>query len=358
MAISKFGIGLLIAASPALALAQSAIQYQQGDDNQAHLQQLGGIGSISQQYQDGTGNLSRTTQAGDYNHAQVRQRSSFSEAVVTQDGNYNQLRIYQGGSDWTRENVGGSGWRAEVVQLGNANQVAMQQDDGFGSGAYLHQEGNRNIHQVRQTGYPNRLEISSIGDDNRVTVNQIDGFGTSRVAQLGNANQVSIEQRVFPYNGHIEVTQRGSANQASINQRASRFVQDGVVLEQVGSDNVMSVMQSHGSNGFRFVQNGNDNQLDGWQAGPALFVDGLSMGDRNRVDIVQVMHLADLQINQLGDDNVIETVQYDWHAKAAEIDQIGNFNHAVLSQTVGLSSDQIATITQHGNGNRATALQQ
>lgn len=357
MAISKLVLGLFVCAWPVVALAQSAIQYQRGDDNQVALRQSDGVGSVSQQYQQGTGNLARTTQAGDYNDAHVRQRASFSEAQVSQDGQYNQLRIYRGGSDWVVKE-GGSAWIAEVIQLGNANQVVVTQDQGFGSGAYLRQEGDRNVHQIRQDGYPNRLEATSIGDDNRVTVNQIDGFGTSRVSQLGNANQVSIEQWVFPYKGIIEVAQSGHANQAFVIQRASRFIERGVVLYQAGDSNRMSVMQSHGANGFSFAQHGNENQLNGWQAGPALFVDGHTTGNRNRVDITQVMHHADLRIDQLGDDNSIETVQYDLHTKAAEIDQIGSFNHAVLSQTSGFTSNQLATIVQRGNGNLAGVRQQ
>lgn len=357
MTISKLVVGLYIAACPVVALAQSAIQYQRGDDNQAEQQQLGGIGSISQQYQDGTANLARTTQTGDYNHAQVRQRSSFSEAVVTQDGDYNQTRIYQGGTDWPMRE-GGSDWTAEVVQLGNANQVALLQDEGFGSGAYLRQEGNRNVHQIRQDGYPNRLEASSIGDDNRVVVNQVDGFGISRVAQLGNANQVSIEQQAFSNRGAIEVTQQGIANQASIKQNAIWRSVGTLVLEQVGTSNSMTVDHNNGAYAFRFTQKGVGNRLDAVQSGPILSFDGHSTGNRNQVNVVQIYYDADLTISQIGDDNSIETEQYDLHTKAAAINQIGDFNHAVLSQTAGFTSNQVATITQHGNGNRATAVQQ
>jgi hypothetical protein len=358
MDISKFVAGLFITACPVFALAQSAIQYQRGDDNQVQLQQLGGIGSSSQQYQDGTGNLSRIAQSGDYNNAQVRQRSSFSEAVVTQDGHYNQARIYQGGSGWDRDSAGGSGWRAEVVQLGNANQVTLQQDQGFGSGAYLHQEGNRNVHQLRQDGYPNRLEARSIGDDNRVVVDQIGGFGSSRVAQMGNANQVSIRQQAFSNHGAIEVTQQGFANQATITQNAVWRSVGTLELEQIGSSNSMTVDHSNGANRFRFTQDGVGNRLDAVQSGPVLGFGGYSIGNRNQVDVLQIYYDADLTISQIGDDNVIQTEQYGLHRKSASIDQLGNVNQAILSQTAGFTSNQLATIIQHGTGNQATALQQ
>lgn len=357
MTISKLVVGLLITACPVITLAQSTIQYQRGDDNQAELEQLGGMGSVSQQYQDGAGNLSRTTQTGDYNNAQVRQRSSFSEAVIAQQGNYNQTRIYQGGTDWALKE-GGSDWTAEVVQLGNANLVALQQDEGFGSSAYLHQEGDRNVHEVRQDGYPNRLEASSIGNDNRVAVNQIDGFGISRVTQRGDANQVTIEQQAFSNRGAIEVAQQGSANQASITQNAIWRSVGTLVLEQVGTSNSMTVDHNNGAYAFRFSQEGIGNRLDAVQSGPILSFEGHSTGNRNQVSVVQIYYDADLTISQIGDDNSIETEQYDLHSKTASIEQIGNFNHAVLSQTVGFTSNQVATITQQGNGNRATALQQ
>lgn len=361
MAISKLVVGLFIAISPAAALAQSAIQYQRGDDNQAELQQLSGIGSISQQYQDGTGNLSRTTQTADYNNAQVRQRSSFSEAQVTQDGHYNQLRIYQGSGEWTFGHDGGRDWTAEVVQLGNANQVALQQDQGFGSGAYLHQEGNRNVHQVRQTGYPNRLEASSLGDDNRVVANQLGGFGTSRVAQVGNANQVSIEQWVFPNGGTIEVAQRGTANQANITQDAVWRPVGALVLEQIGSSNSMTVGHGSGADNFHFTQEGVGNSLNARQYGPIITFEGHSIGNRNQVNVVQLIHFADLTISQVGDDNFIDAEQSDMDTQMeiASIEQIGNANHALLRQVIPGSSyaDQVVTIVQHGNGNLASVSQ-
>ena len=356
MTISKLVVGLYIAACPVVALAQSAIQYQRGDDNQAELQQLGGIGSSSQQYQDGTGNLSRIAQTGDYNNAQVRQRSSFSEAVVTQDGSYNQTRIYQGGSDWNRDSAGGSRWRAEVVQLGSANQVTLQQDQGFGSGAYLHQEGNRNVHQIRQDGYPNRLEASSIGEDNRLVVDQIGGFGTSRVAQRGDANQVTIEQQAFSNNGAIEVTQQGFANQASITQSAVWRSVGTLELEQVGSSNSMTVDHNNGAYRFRFTQDGVGNRLDAVQSGPNFF-EGYSIGNRNQVDVVQIFYDADLRISQIGDDNSIETEQYAVYRQSASIDQLGDANQAILRQMDRFTSNQLATIIQQGNGNLATAVQ-
>lgn len=361
MAISTFGIGLLIATSPALALAQDAIQYQRGDDNQAELQQLAGIGSVSQQYQDGSDNLSQTTQTGDYNNAQVRQRSSFSEAQVTQDGHYNQLRIYQGSGDWRFGGNGGREWTAEVVQLGNANQVALQQEQGFGSGAYLHQEGNRNVHQVRQSGYPNRLEASSIGDDNRVVSNQPGGFGVSRVAQVGNANQLSIEQWVFPNNGTIEVAQQGFANQASITQNAIWRPVGTLVLAQVGSRNSMTVDHGSGADKFHFTQEGVGNSLYASQHGPVLNFEGHSIGNRNHVSVFQTFYFADLTISQIGDDNFIDAEQWDpdWQREIASIEQIGNANYALLRQVLPGDSyaDQIVTIIQHGSGNVASISQ-
>ena len=359
--MNKFTVAFCVAVCPALAVAQGAIQYQRGDDNQAELQQLGGIGNISQQYQDGTGNLSQITQTGDYNNAHVRQRSSFSEAQVTQYGHYNQLRIYQGASNWPFEGRSGSDWTAEVVQLGNANQVALQQDQGYGSVAYLHQEGNRNVHQVRQTGYPNSLETRSIGDDNRVTVNQRDGFATSRVAQLGNANQVSIDQWLFPYDGTVEVVQQGIANRADVIQRGSRRSVGDVVLKQDGSNNLMAVQQRDGHDRFQFTQAGSDNELDAWQAGVLLKVSGSSIGDGNRVAILQLYHFADLRVTQIGDDNLIDVSQNDlgWYQESASIEQIGNANQAMLSQATAdfIDTSQVATIVQHGDGNVASVSQ-
>jgi len=358
MFISRVVVSLCIATAPAFAVAQNtAVQYQLGTANQTWLQQDGGVGNLSLQFQHGPSNLSQTTQTGDYNQAHVRQRSSFSEAQVTQNGNYNQTRIYQGGTDWPMKE-GGSDWSAEVVQLGNANQVALQQDQGFGSRAYLHQEGDRNVHQVRQDGYPNRLEVSSAGDDNHVVVNQIDGFGISRVTQLGDAHQVSIEQWVFPNSGTVEIAQHGVANQASIRQKALWRPVGTLVLEQVGSSNLMAIYHGEGAYKFRFIQEGEGNRLDAVQSGPILSFEGHSTGNRNQVNVVQIYYDAELTISQIGDDNSIQTEQYDLHTKAAAINQIGDFNHAVLGQTAGFTSNQVATITQQGNGNRATALQQ
>lgn len=62
-------LGLCIAIFPPLALAQTAVLYQAGTDNQARLQQAGGAGNVSLQYQDGTANLSLVVQTGVANHA-------------------------------------------------------------------------------------------------------------------------------------------------------------------------------------------------------------------------------------------------------------------------------------------------
>ena len=108
-------------------------------------------------------------------------------------------------------------------------------------------------------------------------------------------------------------------------------------------------------------QRGDDNQAELQQLGgigniSQQYQDGT--GNRNQVNVVQIYYDAELTISQIGDDNSIQTEQYDLHTKAAAINQIGDFNHAVLGQTAGFTSNQVATITQQGNGNRATALQQ
>lgn len=344
-------LGLCIAIFPPLALAQTAVLYQAGTDNQARLQQAG-ADNVSLQYQDGTANLSLVVQAGIANHAHVRQRSSFSEAAVAQNGHYNQASVYQ-----MRMFPDDADQHSGIPQSGDANRANVVQEYRSNS-TDLRQEGDRNSSEIRQGWNDNMLVAVSTGNDNRLFVSQ-DGFANSRVEQGGNANQTSIEQHVYPYGGAVSISQQGVANLATVTQRgSSRYALGDVELEQNGSDNLMNIKQGDGFDSFRFVQYGSANELDARQSGRRLEVEGTSIGSRNRVTIDQRYDFAIVQISQTGADNVIDVKQYDLYHRSASITQAGSANQAILTQGGGSGAiERYATIVQHGSGNLANLSQ-
>lgn len=352
MSIVRFAISFCVAASPAAAIAQSAVQYQAGSDNEASLQQAGGAGNVSLQYQDGTANLSEVVQTGGQNDARISQESSFSEAALTQVGHYNRARIYQ-----MRILPDDSEQHANILQLGDANRVNVVQEY-RGNSTDLRQQGDRNRSEVRQRWNDNVLVAVTTGADNRLFVSQ-HGFVNSFVEQSGYANQISIEQNVYPYADAIRVIQLGVANRVDVTQRGSnRYVLGDVELEQIGSENLMTVAQSGGFDSFHFSQQGTANELDARQAGLQLEIQGGSTGDRNQVTIDQRYDFATLQISQNGDDNVIDVKQYDLYRRSASVAQVGFANQAILVQGWGSGAiERYATIRQSGSGNLASLSQ-
>jgi hypothetical protein len=352
MSIARFAISFCVAALPAVAIAQSAVQYQAGSDNEASLQQAGGVGNVSLQYQDGRANLSEVAQTGGHNDARIDQQSSFSEAAVSQVGQYNRARIHQ-----MRIFPDDAGQQANIHQSGDANRVSVVQEY-RSNDAKLRQQGDRNSFEVHQHWDSNVLVVDTTGSDNRLYVSQ-HGYGRSFVEQSGNANQTSIEQHVYPFAGTIRVSQLGVANRVDVTQRgSSRHALGDVELEQIGSDNLMSVEQSSSFDSFRFTQDGTANQLEARQWGRILHIDGSTIGNRNQVTIDQRYDFATLQISQHGDDNVIDVRQYDLDQRSASVAQVGDANQAILTQGWGSgASERYAAIVQHGSGNLASLSQ-
>jgi hypothetical protein len=144
----------------------SAQIVQDGNDNEATLNQQGSGAHEAQIAQDGDGNIAIADQFGDGQAA----------LVLVQQGDRNTLDMAQNQSDASSFSV------ATVSQTGNDNQILLTQD-GSDNQARLTQEGNNNLMTAAQTGNGNRLEWSQLGDGLSDVFVQQDGSQAMQITQ-------------------------------------------------------------------------------------------------------------------------------------------------------------------------------
>ena len=343
---------ILLGSLPGLALAQAvtsqAITTQNGSDNEAILEQRGGW-NLSNQLQQGEGHFSRVEQDGGRNSAQTSQLSLDNHVEVLQSGSANQVTVVQVSDSFY-------GHSASIVQLGAANVAELEQKEGNGSQATIHQQGSGNTHRVEQLYYANRVDSRSSGTDNLTEITQ-NGAASATTQQFGSNNRITIEQNVYPYGGGINVYQDGTSNEARVSQYGGRYDTGDVALRQVGSANDAQVVQWGGFSNLTFTQDGVGNELTARQSTRSGTIRGSSVGNDNRVNIDQSFDGPVLDITQNGWANEIDAVQHVGYGTAS-ISQIGDRNIAVLNQVPGYPLESTsAAIIQNGVGNSASITQ-
>ncbi|MFC3607926.1 hypothetical protein [Stutzerimonas tarimensis] len=347
----RLSVASILLATGSLALANdgSLVLNQTGENNEAVVQRLEGIGNHSSQAQVGNDNRSVLTQAGDDNVAETFQNGG-DLAELEQTGNGNLANIYQASTE--------QGHTASVVQSGNLNEVRLVQSDGFASSARLYQTGDSNFHSISQTYINNHLEATSIGDRNQIMAVQ-NGTGDATLRQTGNDNVIAVNQQVFPYGGTIAVTQQGDFNRASVAQTGGgRYAAGEVTLRQLGDGNQAYVNQAAGFNEVDWTQEGERNVLVAYQGTRGASIVGGSVGDNNRADISQVFDDMQLDLNQNGSLNYAQVTQEAYGAEAS-ISQFGVANQVHLHQSMGADAFVMhsAAIRQNGSGNSAQVTQ-
>ena len=134
---------------------------QDGNDNQASLDQDGAAAHRAQIAQNGDGNIAGAQQDGD----------GSTELAVVQDGNGNVANVLQ------REVSAGEQTKAAILQRGNDNRVLLAQN-GSDNDALLEQNGDGNSMNVTQLDSGNRIVWTQTGD----------GLSGADIIQSGGAN--------------------------------------------------------------------------------------------------------------------------------------------------------------------------
>jgi hypothetical protein len=322
----------------------SAVALQDGDSNQAFLDQRGTELAI------------QTSQQGTDNRVEVEQDGWDSRAEVSQAGESNVASVFQQPFDNGQLN-------AFIDQNGQGNESIVLQRDASISWTETSQTGQDNVARIEQHERMNSIAVTQIGERNITNASQDYGSG-AEILQTGNDNAVALNQSSSSYIS-TRIEQSGSFNEADVTQWAGgRFPGGYVDLYQQGEGNQAQVRSGDAWADVKFDQVGDANLLEVAQSTINGNVTGYSKGDFNVVDITQDGADTYVDIAQEGSDNMILVSQtggiyYYVTDDTGTISQTGTANFASLTQDhVGDDlGTNTASIMQNGVGNSATVTQ-
>lgn len=242
---------------------------QIGNQNLAYVEQIDGIVSVADIYQNGEGNSVDVTQQRTANHLGAEQIGDGNTALVEQFGNTtaylsqtgtaNAISLHQDGTsvgafasisqDGTGNEVNLSQHASQysagdvrLVQIGTDNIADVVENSGFGSFTFT-QDGTGNELTAQHGGRSTTIEGTSIGDFNRVDIQQSFDGSSLTIAQNGSYNEIDVDQT--GYYGVGDIQQTGTENYASLVQvgTSSSVSQETAVIMQNGSGNSAFVTQ-------------------------------------------------------------------------------------------------------------------
>lgn len=135
-------------------------------------------------------------------------------------------------------------------------------------GVFIAQVGTENRATVTQVAPVALARIDQDGDRNRATIVQrgaITAYADLR--QAGASNDATVAQSGSGGEAVILVTQIGSSNLIRSDQQSGRGAENGAVLLQAGTGNLMTLEQSGDDNLARLTQDGDNNQMTASQSG-------------------------------------------------------------------------------------------
>ncbi len=340
---------------------------QQGASSSSTLTQSGGVNTADiDQRGDGGHTVTATQMGGGGNSLTVDQTRKDNKLTATQDGKNNAAEVKQ--TTGVNSGVASGGHTATLKQVGDANQIALEQK--FGSPnpkgkhtATLSQQGNRNQiggfadgqeadPSVQESRTDQTATVDQLGDDNKADFTN----GTKLdIDQLGSRNEV-----VSSGGGDVTIYQQGDDNDA-FNNGNSAFIR------QVGSFNLArSTRQVSGSETSQ-TQNGNRNSSEfldlrhsgnvatSVQTGDWNSVTGKwNQGGGNRLTVNQTSDAGATALTGNKATVTFNTGTDEGNNNGVGITQNG-LSH-VATVTVN-SENNMATISQMGNGNTSTITQ-
>ncbi|HET9903037.1 MAG TPA: hypothetical protein VFQ27_04970, partial [Xanthobacteraceae bacterium] len=269
---------LALSASGALAAGSSSYVNQEGDTQQATIDQTaatnGEVGTSGNPFdQKGSGNIISITQSGSGNKFSAeavpstigsftvpppvggfsdwQQNGTGNVVTVLQSGTEGHAGLYQEGdnnSGTISQGAGSTDAIAAVANIGNGNAFSVGQDG-----------GDDNIAAIGQVGDSNVASVSQTGNDNIAGIGQIADFSNANVTQNGDGNLVLFGQFVggsAPNSNLLNSTQTGN------NNRLWGY--------QSGDNNVIGNTQTGGAHALIIQTNtgGGLNQINNNQDGP------------------------------------------------------------------------------------------
>jgi len=308
---------------------QTASQYQEGDVNEAYI--------TSGRHSNAT-----QSQVGDENYADIDQGANNTIAATqTQEGDGNHAEITQSIANWTYSN------NAQQIQQGNDNKAYTIQT-GDDNSAYIFQKGNQNTSEITQDGDYNTASSEIHGHG------YVSGKNQSKIEQHGSSNEATqqgLGTGSYFATNKFNIYQSGSDHKAeqTIDGRfGENWANNGSeqTIHQEESNNTASqTMENPGGLARNNKQDisqigGNDNEAiqimkdySGWQ---------YHNGNNNTA-----------LISQDGTENFAKQEQFDIDNGYSEINQAGELNHAYTKQNGVNATGSNITINQ-GLGNQNT----
>jgi len=351
-----FAIALLL---PVLVFAQGNIGNvsQTGGGNSAYINQLGpsNEGYISS---SGNDNNDATTAPG-HSFICIAEPVEMFAKGISQTGADNYGSITQVAT--TSTNMAG------MMQLGNSNQMLIQQGGANGNVAYADQIGDHNGYAtvswrsilpksyIWQFGNENSSFVKTIGNNNVTSVLQgytaawggwsgtwVHNTGIADIYQAGDWNVASVEQYggSVGYDNHAYITQEGSSN-------------DGYVWEG-GHSNTGKINTNGNSNkAWQFM--GQYPAGNGGYASNSNYAETYQDGNSNESETYVLGHSNSSWVDQDGNDNDSYILQKDANSNNAWATQNGGGNASTQYQ---YSNSNSSTVTQVGDSNTSTVTQQ
>lgn len=331
-------LGMVFAASFAMAQPNTATVTDNGSFNSSYINQLGGLNGNNQ---------ATITQIGDMNNAAVTDHvasSLFSVLTgtkgITQDGTGNKGTISQTNLLVPPPPVL-AGPEAGMGQYGKDNTASIIQSHNnqyMQEYAFVKQEGDGNISMQKQASLFGYSHVWQDGDGNNANTQQSGGYSQkANILQNGDNNEAYQFQgsatMAYTHDNVAEASQLGDNNQSW--------------QEQKGSSNFAKTTQETNDNDAYLYQNGNLNEATILQ----------KTGDFNVVNLTQDGG-AEADILQDGAHNTLMGLGADimgtsLNGSELDLDQLGNGNTLHLQQADGAS----ATVYQNGTSNIATVSQ-
>ncbi len=223
---------------------------------------------------------------------------------------------------------------SEITQVGNGNDAEVSQTGVVGR-AFGTQNGSGNVLRQNQTGFGGRVDTTQIGSGNvalstqhnaaqgRVTQHQNGAHNRAEAMQTGGG----VAPNGQAASANISQTQRDSYNRAIATQiDVSRGTSVGP-----GTSTIMQTQDGHGN----VASAAQTNVYTGVGANTPLG--------------------SEIKQEQYGNNNSVESVQFDGGYMNARVVQSGDWNRAFTNQ--GATTNLHATINQSGNNNYARTTQ-
>lgn len=351
--LSAFTIAVLLMTGTAFAQSQSSDISVTGNDNDATVDQTGGLHE-AQIKQVGDENETTITQDG-YSHKGVQTMARGDQNITNITQNGGDFATTSGGNSLARVELWGDRNLVDITQLGDAQRafVDIQQGANFDNDVDVRQEGSENAVNIDINGDANVVNtvqdgaqngigavfgtvgvdvdgnnnesiVQQVGDHNTTLFTQ-DGDGNKAVERMtrGDGNAVDIYQmgddnravyEIWGDDNTIDIDQMSSGNDVFINGRGTPTAPGGgvsdntVTIHQGGGDfNTVSGFFEDGSesNMVSIMQSGTGNEVLS-ASGPGLFIDG----DHNTATIMQSGVGNSAEVEMIGNGNT-STVNQD-----------------------------------------------